>query len=234
MNNLRYALASASYYKKSSFFFSLIFFVFLSVLTGILNLIDININSFQQIERIDPNSNYFLHHKDILKAYYSIFAVIFILFILIFSILTFISIRKKKQELFKWRLMGFSTFHILKQHILETLFLIFVGAFFSAIFMIIFQHTYEGALTSFGKFFTNVTNHQYSFFTENTIIDATPNVLTNSDKVTYFFDIGLASLPVTMITIALQKNVLLISFSAIVISSLNLIFFLFINKKSRT
>ncbi|MBP2100046.1 FtsX-like permease family protein [Enterococcus rivorum] len=231
MSNIRYALASVKYHKKLSYFISLIFFTFLTLLTGILNLIDINTHSFLQIEKISPNSDYLLYHRELLNSYYFLFAIVVAFFILSFSILTFFSIQKKKQELFKWRLMGFSTPNILKQYLLETLFLLMIGAFFSAIFIIIFQHTYEATLMSCGELFNNLTNRHYSFFSTNTIIEATPNVLVNSDNVTYFFDIDLTRLPVIMIITALQKNIFLVFLLTLIISTFSLIVFLLINKR---
>lgn len=232
MNNIRYALASISYHKKLSFFISLFFFVFFFLLTSILNLIDISQNSFSQLEKINPKSDYLVHNSELLTSYYTLFSFVLILFILIFSVLTIFSILIKKQDFFKWRLMGLSLPSILKQYLLEILLLIMIGAFSSAFFMMIFQHTYEEILIACGNFFTEVTNRDYTFFSANPIIETTPNMSLNPiSATTHFFNLDLASLPGTMVTKALQKNIFLISFLAMIISSTSLASFLLTNKK---
>lgn len=212
MKNIRYALASASYHKKSSIAIISVFFIFLILLTSLLNLIDINTYSYHQFEKFGFNSEAISQHKELLTSYYFIIGFTLFLFTILFIFCLFFSLKEKKQDLVKWRLMGFTTSTVIKQFLIEILVLLFISLCFVAIVTLVFQQTYETILVNSENFFTQSKIAEVPVFSSNAVIEHTPNLLVNSNKNIYFFDIEMNKLPIFMIIAALEKSSIIILF----------------------
>ncbi|MTD39004.1 hypothetical protein GIX45_10205 [Erwinia sp. CPCC 100877] len=143
MINFRYALASVAYHKRMALSIGLASAVFLFLATSMLNIIDLERAIYQQLNQWISASDYFANYHKTMQFYYSLYFALMLLgsLLLIASILLFI--KAKEQDLMKWRLTGLSNTFIIKQSIIESLIPVIVGLFFTVIFLVVCQHTYE-------------------------------------------------------------------------------------------
>lgn len=139
MRTIHYAIASNTYHRKKTILISIIFFVFLSLLTGILNLIDIEKILFKQYTDL-MNTNRTDHFQNNLLIFYFCILLLYFSIICIFS---YFFLKSKQEDIMRWKLMGFSKSYIIKQILAELFIPTLIVSFLLLVFVLIFQHTYD-------------------------------------------------------------------------------------------
>ncbi|WP_430601746.1 hypothetical protein IGJ02_001770 [Enterococcus sp. DIV0724b] len=211
MKNLRYAFASVSYHKKISFVIGACSTFFLFILTGILNLRDIERSFYTQVSSIINNTDYHTNYQKIMQMYSSIYLFILFIWMILITGLLFISLKLKKQDMMKWRIMGFSNRFVIKQSILESIIPMIIGIITTAVFLIVFQHTYEYILLHARPLLADKMGiKRVPFFSSKVIVESTPNQFINTAGDTYFLSMRISGLSVNTIFKAFTKNCLLL------------------------
>ncbi|MHC5229165.1 hypothetical protein ACYSNW_12850 [Enterococcus sp. LJL99] len=222
MRTIHYAIASNTYHRKKTILISIIFFVFLSLLTGILNLIDIEKILFKQYTDL-MNTNQADHFQKNLFIYY--FSIL-ILYLLIISIFSYFFLKSKQDDIIKWKLMGFSKGYIIKQILAELFIPTFFVSFFVLIFVLIFQHTYDymllqchqGISKSLG-FLKTLTLHSTNGSGTTVTKEMTP-LATNSIEHVRFLDLGVTRLPSQYVVAAFFKTYALLLFFLSIVTTI--------------
>ncbi|PZL73452.1 hypothetical protein CI088_08970 [Enterococcus plantarum] len=211
MKNIRYAFASVSYHKKLSFGIGACSVLFLFVLTSILNLRDIEKNFYNQVSQLINNNDYHLNYQKIMQQYSSLYIIFLFLWIILITTLLIVSLKLKKQDMIKWRIMGFSNRFVIKQSILESLIPISAGILTTAVFLIVCQHTYEYILVYVRPLLANVMGiKRVPFFSSQVLVESTPNSVMNTSGDTHFLSMSIGSLPIATIFNAFFKNCFLL------------------------
>lgn len=234
MKTIHYAIASNIYHKKKIFLIGIIFFVFLSLLTGILNLIDIEKILFKQYSDL-MNTNRADHFQN--NLFISYFSIL-VLYLLVITIFSYFFLKSNQDDILKWKLMGFSKSYIIKQILTEFFIPTFFVSFLLLLFVLIFQHTYDFLLLrchqdiskSLG-FLRTITLHS----TKGTDIakEMTP-LATNSTENIRFLDLGITRLPSNYVLSAFFKTyTILIGLLTIVTTTVTSLFILKSRQKLR-
>ncbi|MEI5992650.1 FtsX-like permease family protein [Candidatus Enterococcus mansonii] len=190
MKNIRYAFASVSYHKKLSFSIGICSFFFLFFLTCILNLIDLERILYNEVNQVISITDYFVNYQKIMQLYTSFYIIILLFWVLLITLLISISLRAKKQDMLKWRFMGFSNGFIMKQAILETLIPVLAGILTASLFFLVCQHTYEFLLIHFRPLFANGMNIKpVSFFSSSMTIESTPSSTESTSSTAHFLSL---------------------------------------------
>lgn len=231
MKNIRYAFASVSYHKKLSFAIGACSVFFLFLLTGILNLQDIEKSFYNQVINLINNNKYHANYQKIMQLYSSLYFLTLIIWMIVITILIVISLNVKKQDMMKWRIMGFSNRFVIKQSIVESIIPLFIGIMTMAVFLVVCQHTYEYILIYVRPMIANGMGiNRVPFFTSQVLIESTPNQIINSSGDTNFLSLTVSNLPFTTILKAFSKNCLLLLSITTVIT---LISTYFLSRKSQ-
>ncbi|MBO0447467.1 hypothetical protein JZO78_14110 [Enterococcus ureilyticus] len=211
MKNIRYAFASVSYHKRISFCIGVCSAFFLFLLTSLLNLKDLETSLYDQVSDLINNSDYHSNYQKIMQLYSTLYLVFILLWAMLITLLVFISLNIKKQDMMKWRIMGFSNRFIVKQSILESIIPITVGIITTGVVLIVCQHTYEFILLQVRPLLAKGLGiKRVAFFSSNVLIESTPNQVMNSTGETHFLSLRISSLPIATIFKAFSKNCLLL------------------------
>ncbi|MGM0217283.1 hypothetical protein [Enterococcus sp. AZ126] len=231
MNNIRYAFASVSYHKKFSFAVGISSAFFLFLLTSILNLRDIENSFYNQVNTIINNNEYHMNYQKIMQLYSSLYIVTFFIWIVLISTLIYLSLKMKKQDMMKWRIMGFSNRYVIQQSILESIIPLLIGVLITAVFLLICQHTYEYILIQMRPLLTNAMGiKRVAFFSPNVFVENTPNQLISTPSDTHFLTTSINNLPFDTILKAFIKNCLLL---VTITTSITIFSTYFLSKKSK-
>ncbi|MGX7148934.1 FtsX-like permease family protein [Enterococcus ureasiticus] len=231
MKNIRYALASVSYHKKLSFGIGVCSAFFLFLLTSFLNLQDIEKSFYNQVSSLVYNNEYHMNYQKLMQLYSSLYLVTLFVWVILITILVFISLKLKKQDMLKWRIMGFSNRFVIKQSILESVIPILAGVITVAVFLIVCQHTYEYILIYIRPMLSNGMGiKRVPFFSSHVLVESTPNQVINTSGDTHFLAINIRNLPANTIFNAFFKNCLLLLF---ITTTITLISTYFISRKSQ-
>ncbi|ALS00541.1 hypothetical protein ATZ33_03880 [Enterococcus silesiacus] len=211
MKSIRYAFASVSYHKKISFGIGVCSAFFLFILTSILNLIDIEKSFYNQISNLLNVTDYHTNYQKTIQFYSSLYLITLFVWGLLFTMLLFISLKIKKQDMMKWRIMGFSNRFVIKQSILESIIPILAGIITMALFLIVCQHTYEYILIQVRPLLAKSLGVKpVAFFSSKVLIESTPNHLANTASDTHFLSMSISNLPILTIFKAFSRNCLLL------------------------
>lgn len=207
MKNIRYAFASVSYHKKISFSIGVCSAFFLFLLTSILNLKDLESSLYNQVSTIINNTDYHFNYQKIMQLYTSLYIVTLVLWTILITLLLFISLKLKKQDMMKWRIMGFSNGFVMKQSILESMIPIAFGILVTAVFLGVCQHTYEYILIQARPILANGLGiKRVTLFSSKILIESTPSQLIDSTADTHFLSLRISNLPVAAIFRAFSKS----------------------------
>lgn len=211
MKNIRYAFASVSYHKKLSFGIGVCSSFFLFLLTSILNLQDIEEAFYNQVGSIINNNEYHISYQKIIQLYSSLYLIVSIIWVVLVTLLIWISLKIKKADMMKWRIMGFSNRFVIQQSLLESIIPIIVGVIVAFVFLIVCQHTYEYILVYIRPLLANGMGiTRVPFFSSQVLVENTPNEIVNTSRETHFLTISISSLPISSIVKAFSKNCLLL------------------------
>lgn len=211
MKNICYAFASVSYHKKISFVIGICSAFFLLLSTSILNLIDMEKMVHNQTTNLVNPSDNLINYQKIMTFYSSLYFVGLFLWVILITTVIFISLQIKEQNIMKWRIMGFSNRFILNQAFWENLILFLAGMLTTAVFLLVFQHTYEFILKLLRSLITDGMGIKHTtFFSSNVQIESTPNQMTDTTGDTYFLSLGINRLPAATIFRAFLKNCLVV------------------------
>ncbi|MDA9470431.1 hypothetical protein [Enterococcus sp. 5H] len=211
MKNIRYAFASVSYHKKISFCIGVCsaFFLFLS--TSILNLIDMEKNLYKQVSNLANISDYITNYQKITRTYFVLYLILICLWTILITALVYISLKMKKQDIIKWRIMGFSNRFVIKQSIWEILIPALAGIITTALFLLVCQHTYEFILNQIKPLIANGMGiKRVAFFSSNVVLESIPNQFMNTTGNTHFLSLEISQLPVATVFKAFIKNCLIL------------------------
>lgn len=207
MKNIRYAFASVSYHKKISFSIGVCSAFFLFLLTSILNLKDLESSLYNQVSTVINNTDYHFNYQKIMQLYTSLYIVMLVLWTILITLLLFISLKLKKQDMMKWRIMGFSNGFVTKQSILESMIPIAFGILVTAVFLGVCQHTYEYILIQARPILANGLGiKRVTLFSSKILIESTPSQLIDSTADTHFLSLRISNLPVAAIFRAFSKS----------------------------
>lgn len=231
MKSIRYALASVSYHKKISFSIGICSAFFLFILTSLLNLIDIEKSFYSQLSTLANVADYHINYQKTIQFYSSLYLITCFVWGSLITILLFISLKIKKQDMMKWRIMGFSNRFVIKQSILESIIPIITGIVTVAVFLAVCQHTYEYILIQARPLFAKGLGIKpVAFFSSNLLVESTPNYLANKAGDIHFLSMRISNLPIVTIFKAFSRNcLLLLSLGSGI--TLSLTYFLSFNSK---
>ncbi|MEI5992212.1 hypothetical protein A5881_003768 [Enterococcus termitis] len=211
MKSIRYAFASVSYHKKISFGIGVCSAFFLFILTGLLNLIDIEKSFYNQISKLVNAADYHINYQKTIQFYSSLYLITFFVWGILMTTLLVFSLKIKKQDMMKWRIMGFSNRFVIKQSILESVIPMITGMITVAVFLIVCQHTYEYILIQARPLITQSLGIKpVAFFSSNILVESTPNHLASTASNTHFLSMRISSLPIVAIFKAFSRNCLLL------------------------
>jgi len=212
LKNIRYAFASVSYHKKISFSIGVCSALFLFLLTSILNLKDLERSLYNQVSTVINNTDYHFNYQKIMQLYTSLYVVTLVLWTILITLLLFISLKLKKQDMMKWRIMGFSNGFVMKQSILESIIPIAFGILVTAVFLGVCQHTYEYILIQARPILANELGiKRVTLFSSKMIIESTPSSqLIDSTADTHFLSLRISNLPGAAIFRAFSKSSFLV------------------------
>lgn len=181
---------------------------------------------YNQVMKLANISNYVTNYQKIIHSYTVIYLVLLCIWTILISVLIYISLRAKKQDMLKWRIMGFSNRFIVSQTILEGLIPVLLGILTAALFFLVCQHTYEFLLVQIRPFITNEIGIEHvSFFSSDVIVESTPNELTKPSGDILFLSLGWNQLSSSIILHAFIKSCLILLFLAITMISFLTYFF---------
>lgn len=156
------------------------------------------------------NTEYHANYQKIMQVYSSLYIICLLLWIILMTLVVFISLKIKEQDIMKWRIMGFSNRFVIKQTILEILIPMMLGILMTAVFLIVCQHTYEYLLIKTRPLLSSGMGiKQVPFFSSQVLIESTPNAAINKAVDTHFLSMRISSLSVSTIFNAFSKNCLL-------------------------
>jgi uncharacterized membrane protein len=215
LKNIRYAFASVSYHKKISFSLGIFSILFLTLSTSLLNLIDIENIFYTEVKELANISIYVKNYQKLIHLYSVMYIVLLVVALIFICGLIFSAIQIKKQDMLKWRIMGFKNHFIIKQAVLETLIPLLTGVLFTAVALLVCQHTYEFLLTSIKPWLSQLLGlERVAFFSSNAIIESTPNQIMHTNSNTNFISLGITNLDTHNISTAFIKNSLLLIVAA--------------------
>lgn len=147
-----------------------------------------------------------------MQLYTSLYVVTLVLWTILITLLLFISLKLKKQDMMKWRIMGFSNGFVMKQSILESIIPIAFGILVTAVFLGVCQHTYEYILIQARPILANELGiKRVTLFSSKMIIESTPSSqLIDSTADTHFLSLRISNLPGAAIFRAFSKSSFLV------------------------
>lgn len=227
MKNIRYAYASVSYHKKTSVSLGLFSGLFLVLSTSILNLIDLENTFYQQVKDLANLSDYLKNHQKFIHLFLVMYIILLVVALFIIGLLIFSTLRLKRQDMLKWRIMGFKRSFIIKQAVLETLIPLMIGIFFAAFALLVCQHTYEFLLIRIKPILAAQFGiERVTFFSPNLVVERTPNQVMTANGNTTFISLGITNLPISVIFKAFLKNCLILTGTTTLVTSISTYLFL--------
>ena len=205
MKTIHYAIASNTYHLKKTIILSIIFLLFLSLLTGTLNLIDIEKILYNQYIDFTNTTPTALFQKRLQNYYF----LILFLYVIAISIYSYFFLKTKQEDLIKWKLMGLSNFFIIKQILVEFFIPTFFVTFSVLLFLLIFQNTYDSVLFTCYHEISKPLNFFKSFntpLTKSTMMVKEMTPLTNTMDHIQYLDLGINCLPSKYVWSALVKT----------------------------
>lgn len=168
-------------------------------------------NLYKQVSNLANISDYITNYQKITRTYFVLYLILICLWTILITVLVYISLKMKKQDIIKWRIMGFSKRFVIKQSIWEILIPALAGIITTALFLLVCQNTYEFILNQTRPLIPNGMGiKRVAFFSSNVVLESIPNQFMNTTGNTHFISLEISQLPVATVFKAFIKNCLIL------------------------
>lgn len=174
---------------------------------------------YKQVSNLANISDYIVNYQKITRTYLVLYLLLICLWTILIIVLVYISLKMKKQDIIKWRIMGFSNRFVIKQSIWEILIPALAGIITTALFLLVCQHTYDFILSQIRPLIANGMGiKKVAFFSSNIVLESIPNQFMNTTGNTHFLSLEISQLPITTVFKAFIKNCLIVVSSTIIVT----------------